>query len=80
MPEPTSPTAPVHHTITGLFSTCRTKLRASDAAILLTWEGVTCAACLAPAARRRAEVIIRADVLAWGPESMAWPVREQVAS
>lgn len=56
--------ASVEHTITGLYSTCRTKLRAEHAVAHLTWEGVTCEACLAPDARRRADTILTAGAVA----------------
>lgn len=80
MPDPApTPDATVHHTVTGLYSDCRRKLRADDRAALLTWQGVTCEACLAPSTRKRAESVMRADVQAWGVESLAWPFRTEVA-
>lgn len=67
-----------HHTVSGLFSTCRVKLRATDDVSLLTWKGVTCEACLAPKARRGANAIMRGDIANWGTDSVAWAVRDEV--
>lgn len=76
MPDPAVPV--VHHTVTGIRSTCRQWLRAADAVVHLSFEGVTCPDCLAPPARRRAENILRADLHNLGAASAAWPVRAEL--